>query len=202
MVGLAAAWVGGTAFDGRYASIVFPLLVIVLAHSVTVFASTRVRAGLLVFVVALGLLGGLRNVDEQRTQAGSIADVIRAESRPGDAVVYCPDQLGPDTSRLLEGVPGLQQETFPDGVSPLLVNWVDYRERVQGRDPAAFARRVLGATDPTATIWFVNSSSYRYVDARCAAVGGTFGVDRPTAIRILPDEDVYEHMGLTQYRGR
>ena len=202
VVGLAAAWVGGTAFDGRYASIVFPLLVIVLASSLTVFASARVRAGLLVFLVAFGLLGGLRNVDDQRTQAGSIADVIRAESHPGDVVVYCPDQLGPDTSRLLQGVPGLHQETFPDGLAPTLVNWVDYRQRVQGRDPAVFAARVLASTDPSAAIWFVNSSSYRYVDARCAAIGGAFGADRPTAIRILPDEDVYEHMGLTQYRGR
>lgn len=199
-LGLVAASVGGTAFDGRYAAIMYPLLVVVLAFALTVFMSTPVRVGLLVVMVLLGLAGGYRNVVDQRTQAGQVADVIRSEARPGDVVVYCPDQLGPDTSRLLEGVPGLHEETYPDGAPPQRVDWVDYRERIARRDPAAYARAVLEDTSPTATVWFVNSSAFRHFGSRCDAIGAALAADRPATTRVVPDLDnIVEHMGLTQY---
>ncbi len=199
-LGLLAAWVGGTAFDGRYAAIVFPLLVVVVACSLAVFTSTAVRVGLLVWIVALGFAGGARNVVDLRTQSGEVAHVIAAEAARGDVVVYCPDQLGPDTSRLLADVPGLRQETYPDGASPLRINWVDYRARIARRDPTAYARSVLESTDPTATIWLVHSSAFRHFGSRCDQIGATFAAKRPPTTRVVPDFDhIVEHMGLTQY---
>ena len=102
LVGLVASWAGGTAFEGRYASVMFPLLALVTAYGVITFADTRVRAGVLAVVVLLGFAGGVRNFDENRTQASQSADVIDAEAEPGDLVVYCPDQIGPDVSRLID----------------------------------------------------------------------------------------------------
>ena len=200
VLGLVAAFVGGSAFDGRYAAVMYPLLVVVLAFALTVFTSTPVRAGLLVVMVLLGLVGGYRNVVDQRTQAGEVADVIRAEARPGDVVVYCPDQLGPDTSRLLVGVPGLHQQTYPDGAGPRLVDWVDYRERIARRDPAEYARSVLEDTSPTATIWFVSWSAFRLFETRCDALGGALAASRSATTRVVPgSENIVERMGLTQY---
>lgn len=202
-LGLVAAAVGGTAFDGRYAAIMYPLLVIVLAYAITVFTSTRVRVGLLAVMVLLGFGGGYRNVVDQRTQAGQVAEVIQTEARPGDVVVYCPDQLGPDTSRMLEDAPELRQETYPDGAAPQRVNWVDYRERIARRDPEAYARDVLRRAGPGATIWFVNSSAFRHFGSRCDAIGATLAAERAPTLRVVPDFDnIVEHMGLTQYAAR
>ncbi len=199
-LGLVAAFLGGTAFDGRYAAIMFPLLVVVLAASLNVFMSTRVRVGILAALVLLGFAGGVRNVFDQRTQSGQVAAVIAAEARPGDVVVYCPDQLGPDGSRLLAKVPGLHQETYPDGASPLRVDWVDYRERIEQRDPARYARRVLEAARPTATVWYVHSSAFRHFGSRCDAIGAEFAAGRRATPRVTPDLDhIVEHMGMTQY---
>ena len=199
-LGLVAASVGGTAFDGRYAAIMFPLFVVVIGFSLTVFTSTRVRVGLLVGIVLLGFAGGYRNIVDQRTQSGEVADVIAAEAQPGDVVVYCPDQLGPDTSRQLERTPGLHEETYPDRAAPQRVNWVDYRKRIADRDPAAFARSVLADTKPDATIWFVNSSAFRHFGSSCDVIGATFGDGRLTTTRVVPDFDnIVEHMGLTQF---
>src|SRR4030095_13968591 len=38
LVGLTASWLGGTAFDARYAAVMYPVLVLVAAYGVTVFA--------------------------------------------------------------------------------------------------------------------------------------------------------------------
>ena len=65
----------------------------------------------------IGVASSARNVATERTQAGQAADVLRANARPNDLVVYCPDQLGPDLSRLLEGE-RLRQRTFPGGAPP------------------------------------------------------------------------------------
>ena len=97
--------------------------------------------GVLVVVVGLGLVGGLRNATEQRTQAGQVAAVLTAEAQPGDLVVYCPDQLGPSVHRLAPG--GLDEVTYPDLTSPAFVDWVDYQERLDAADPAAFADAVV-----------------------------------------------------------
>ena len=200
VLGLVAASVGGTAFDGRYAAIMFPLLVVVLAFSLTVFASTRIRVGFLAAIVLLGFAGGYRSVVDQRTQSGQVAEVIASEARPGDVVVYCPDQLGPDTSRLLEGVPGLHQETYPDGASPRRIDWVDYRERILRRNPGEYARSVLAEMAPSATVWFVGSSAFRHFGSSCDVIGATFAEEREAITRVLPDLDgIVEHMGLTQY---
>ena len=95
MLGLVVSYIGGTAFEGRYAAVMFPILALVVAYSVMTFASIRVRAGVLAFIVLLGFAGGVRNATENRTQAAQVADVINAEAKPGDYVVYCPDQIGP-----------------------------------------------------------------------------------------------------------
>jgi mannosyltransferase len=198
-LGLTVAFVGSTAFEARYAAIAFPLFALAIAFGTLVFADRRLFVGVVAAVTALGLVGGLRAADDQRTQASQSADYIRAHARAGDVVLYCPDQVAPDTSRLLAGGPRLTQFTFPSFDSPRFVDWVDYADRNRHTDPAVFARKTLGRAGHH-TIWYVNVEGYRNVVGKCDAVGAALSAARPGAVvRVVPDNDIFEFMGLTEY---
>ena len=126
---LAAAVIGGyvsrSAFQARYASVVFVPLVLLVALGLVTFADGRIRAGVLAATVAFGLASALPSAWTSRTQAGQVATTLSQLGRPGDVVAFCPDQIGPSVSRLVP--PGRYREiTFPRGTSPEFVNWVDY----------------------------------------------------------------------------
>jgi mannosyltransferase len=200
LFGLLASYAGGTTFDGRYAAVVFPLFVVVVAFGFTVFADARVRSVALAVVAALGLVGGVRNLVENRTQAAQAAGVIRAEAEPGDVVLYCPDQIGPDVSRLLGDEEGLEQITFPDGSRPELVDWVDYQDRIDRAEPDAFAAEVLERAGSAHTVWFVVAPGYRNFEGECEAVAAGLSAGRPDAqTRVEPDDQYFEFQGLIEY---
>jgi mannosyltransferase len=205
VLGTTVAFVSGSAVDPRYASVMFPFYALLAAVGITCFTSTRVRVGVLVVVVGLGIIGGVRNYTTSRTQAAQVADVIAADAHPGDVVAYCPDQLGPSGSRLLRDVPGLVQLTFPDGASPARVDWVDYVHRNQTASTQRFANRVLRLAGPH-TVWFVYAYGFNHLQGRCEAVASALGAARPAEPRVLPNESIdqfgseYEYMGLTAYR--
>jgi mannosyltransferase len=198
LLGLTSSWLGGSTFDARYASVMYPLFVLIVAYGLTTFADPRVRMGALAVVVALGFTSAARNITENRTQAEQSASVIRADARPGDLVVYCPDQLGPDVSRLLEGLP-LRQRTFPAGARPERVDWADYEDRIASTDPVAFARKMLREAGPS-TIWYVASGGYRTLGTKCEEIGAALGAARASEVRVVPDDSFFELMGLTAYR--
>jgi mannosyltransferase len=204
LLGGAVAFVTRSTFAGRYASILYPLFVLVVAYGITVFADRRVRAVLLAIVVLVGLGSGLRPVLEDRTQAAPVADVIRARAEPGDVVLYCPDQLGPSVSRLLEGERGLEQLTYPAGDRPELVDWVDYEERRNRVRPDAFARRVLDKTPADRTIWYVVAVQYRGGnEGRCEAVLNALSAARPGGRQVVEADDEFdEFFGLFEYPAR
>ena len=126
----------------------------------------RLRYALLVLIVAVGFIGGVRNVVTNRTQASQVADQIIAGAKRGDIVAYCPDQLGPDVSRLLPRRLGLQQVAFPNLQSPKFVDWVDYADRNAKASVDQFAQRLLQSGSGR-TIWFVSSPNYRTFDGKC-----------------------------------
>lgn len=199
-LGMLVSYAGGTTFVDRYGAVVFPLFVLVAAFGFTAFGDPHARVIALAVVVALGLVGGVRNLVEQRTQASHSADVIRAEARPGDVVAYCPDQVGPDVSRLLEGEPGLRQLAFPDGAPPELVDWVDYQERIDRAEPAEFADEAELLAGPDRTVWFVLAPGYRNFEGECEAVAAALSAARPTAeTRVVPDDTFFEFQGLIEY---
>src|SRR6185503_16709973 len=100
LLGLILSYAGGTAFDPRYASVAVPILVVICAVGFNVFASKSVPLGALVVVLLLCLAGGVRVATNDRTQAAEIAAALEAQAKPGDVVVYCPDQLGPAVHRI------------------------------------------------------------------------------------------------------
>jgi hypothetical protein len=169
-----------------------------------VFADKRIRAVLLAVVAIIGLGSGLRTVLDNRTQAVQAVNAIRADAKPGDVVLYCPDQLGPSVSRLLEGKRGLVQLTFPVGDRPELVDWVDYEQRRHRVDPNAFAQRVLDRAGPESTIWYVVALQYRGGnEGRCDAVLQSLSAARPGVRQLVEANDKFpEFMALFEYPGR
>ncbi|MDQ6852734.1 MAG: glycosyltransferase family 39 protein [Actinomycetota bacterium] len=191
-------------FAGRYASVLFPLFVLVVVYGITVFADKRVQAIILAVLVVFDLGSASRSVFDDRTQAAQVADVIKARARPGDVVLYCPDQLGPSVSRLLSGTRGLQQLTFPRGDRPQLVDWVDYKERRSRVNTNAFAQMVADRAGPGQTIWYVVAVQYRGGnEGRCDAILGALTPLRGSSRQLVEADDNFpEFMALFEYPGR
>src|SRR5207244_3571400 len=124
------------AFVARYTSVVLPFFVLLAGIGAAAFADTRKLAAVLAAVSAIGLGIAGQASTRDRTQAGELAAHLAAAARPGDVVVYCPDQLGPSTSRLIGD--RFVQISFPRGDGPRIVDWVDYVKATRAASPAAF----------------------------------------------------------------
>ncbi|GIU90778.1 MAG: hypothetical protein KatS3mg010_1877 [Acidimicrobiia bacterium] len=196
VVGVTLGYLAGQAFEARYSAIVFPFFVLLAARGVTTLRDERVRVGVLAVVVLLGLVGGVRNASEQRTQAGDVGAILTAEARAGDLVVYCPDQLGPSVHRVTDTAAA--QVTYPAFASPAFVDWVDYEDRLAAADPAAFVDEVLTRVG-RGTVWYVTGPGYATHAGVCEAMADDLASARERIPRVLPDEDVFEKPGLQQY---
>jgi mannosyltransferase len=203
LLGSAAAFATRATFAARYATVLYPLFVLVVVYGVTVFSDRRVRAILLAVVAIFGLGSGLRAVFGDRTEARPVADVIRSRAKPGDVVLYCPDQLGPSVSRLLGGK-RLVQLTFPAGDRPELVDWVDYKERRTRVNPNTFAQGVFDRAGRDSTIWYVVAVQYRGGnEGQCDAVLRSLNAARPDGHQLVEANDKYgEFFALFQYPPR
>ncbi len=167
---LTAAVIGGlataSAFDSRYASVVFIPLILMVSLGVTVFRDRHVRVGIVTLAVVLGLVASVSNVTTNRTQAGEVAAAIDASGAPGDVVVYCPDQLGPAVNRILP-VGRYQQVAFPRGGGPEFIDWVDYASAVRNASSLDFARRVDEMASSGKQIFVVWAPAYEAFGAKC-----------------------------------
>jgi hypothetical protein len=205
-VGTLAAVVSGTTVVSRYAMVVAPLAVVVLAFGVGVLAHRGFRLGLLAVLVAGGLLVSGSGLAQYRTQLGEIATVIAAESSPGDVVAYCPDQLGPAGDRALRqqwesgnGVP-LTQLALPTLADPELVDWRNYAERNEAADPAVIAD-ALQASAAGGAVWVVWNPAYRTYEGLCEAVVADLTqrfASSETLVAADPDR-FFEHATLTRF---
>lgn len=168
-----------TAFAARYASVVSPFIWILAAAALS---QVRPRQAGLSALAVLSLLGGLGlvlNSTAARTDAGRNAAAIRAVAKPGDLVVYCPDQAGPATARELG--PGFDQVTFPDLATPELIDWVDYLKHNASVTPRQFADRVLARAGDR-TIFLVYSVAIHSHRDVCPAVLEELGRHRPSDV--------------------
>jgi mannosyltransferase len=170
---LSAAIIGGlatsSAFDSRYASVVFVPLILMVSLGVTVFRDRHVRVAVLAIAVVLGVGASVPNVTTNRTQAGQVAAAIGATGRPGDIVAYCPDQLGPAVDRLLPA-DTYRQVTFPRGTGPAFVDWVDYAATVRPASPLAFAQRVEALASGGHQVFVVWSPGYEAFGVKCEGI--------------------------------
>ncbi|MCB1249819.1 MAG: glycosyltransferase family 39 protein [Acidimicrobiales bacterium] len=203
-LGIVAGYAASSAFASRYASVLFPLYLLVAAAGVTRFVSRPVRAVVLGAVLALGLVGGLfHGLVQQRTQAELLAQGVADNASPGDVVVYCPDQLGPATSRALVavGAPELDQVTYPALTPPQRVDWVGYGERHAAADPAAVAAQVDARAGADHGVFVVWAGTYRTLEGQCEALVGALNERRGNMQFVVGDqgEKYYEHGNLTWF---
>jgi uncharacterized membrane protein len=177
--------IGQQAYAPRYLSLGAGLFLVVVACGIAVLPSRRARRMMLALLVAAELSVCAENAWQPRTQAGQVAAVLNAQARRGDMVVYCTDQLGPQTSRLVHT--RARQVVFPNFAGPHVVDWVDYKSRIHNADPDAFAAAV-DRIAPTHHVWLVWTLAIKPVSKDCAAL-----IDNFVASRGVPVQSVTRH---------
>jgi uncharacterized membrane protein len=199
VVAVVAGQVGDSAFAVRYASVVFPFVLLLVALGVEAFADRRVHAGIVTVAVVLGLWATAPNVFGERTSAARVAAVLAEQGEPGDVVAYCPDQLGPSVSRLLPD--GLVQLTFPRATPPQFVDWSDYERVNRAASTADFARTLVDLAGPERDIWVVWAPGYRTFGTKCQNLVDQLDDLRPDMTRLVTISTRYfERPGLVVFR--
>lgn len=197
---LLASYVTASTYVTRYAAVFFPLALLIAAAGLACFVGRAGRSAAYLVVISLGLVGGAATaVSLPRTQAGAIAQAIQADARPGDVVVYCPDQLGPAVDRLLpDDLEGLAYPALDD---PATIDWQDYADRNASADPAALAAEVVERAGPDAQIFVVASGDYKTFEGQCEAFGGAIAAARPGGGPLVAEDgdEYFEHAGLARY---
>ncbi len=190
---LAAAVAGGflsnSAFQARYASVVFIPLVLLVALGTTTLADRKVRTGVVVVAVVAGLASAFPNITTNRTQAGRVAAALSRDGRPGDVVAYCPDQLGPAVARLLPAGT-YHQTTFPRGTGPTFVDWVDYAKASAAGSPLTFGQGLERTAGGNHRIFVVWAPGYQ-----------TFGVKCEGILQVLQADPALHETGLVTLNG-
>ena len=185
VVAIVVDGVGQQAYAPRYLAMGAGLFVVVVGCGIAVLPSRRGRRIMLALLVVAELSVCVQNAWQPRTQAGQVASVLNAQARPGDVIVYCPDQLGPPTSRLLHTP--VRQVVFPNFARPKLVDWVDYRQRIKTADAQAFGAR-LDRLAPRNHVWLVWSLQVKPLAKACAGL-----IDHLVASRGVPTQPVTRH---------
>jgi hypothetical protein len=191
-----------TTYATRYAAVFFPLFMLAAAYGLTRFTGRAVRNSIAVALLALGIVGGVRNVITERTQAADVADSIRAGAQPGDVVVICPDQLGPALHRSLPASLGLVELSYPTLGDPSFVDWRDYAKRNEAADPTTSLAIVVGRARASHSVWLVVGTGYKTFDGQCEAMDGELSTRlgrRQTLVN--EDGETFEHAALVQYAG-
>jgi hypothetical protein len=198
-LGCLAAYVSSSAYASRYAAILFPLFILVVAGGISRFLDRWIRLGVLAVVVGLSMIGVYHGATSARTQAEELATAVRDTAQPGDLVVYCPDQLGPAGARVMPNE--LDQVVFPDFSPPERVDWVDYAERIEASDPAAFAAQAAERAGADRGIFLIWNGEYRSVEGKCEALLDGLSAARGGGQVLVPDGggDFYEHAQLVWF---
>lgn len=197
-LGLVLARVTGTTFEGRYAAIMFPLFLAAAAFGITVFSSRTVRYSVLALLLIGGFWGGASNALRNRTQAFEIASPIIHDAKPNDLVVYCPDSIGTDVSRLLRD--DVREIGLPGFRSPGRIDWRDYSKRVDDIRPIDAMSRIVKLAGDDHNIWLVYTSGAQPVQTKCGVIADALVLYRPIRFRVVePDPFFFEHQGLYRY---
>lgn len=176
----------GAGYAVRYTAVFVPPMLLCVSLGL---CRLRGRGGIATILV-IALLGTgaavAGTVTDRRTQAGDTATLLNGSVRPGDAVVYCPDQLGPAVSRLLPS--DVAQFVYPTLGPPQRVDWVDYAQRNAAASPVRTAQEV--ARSVTGRIWLVTDSGYLTFGDDCESFATTLAALRGPAT-VLQHADGY-----------
>jgi mannosyltransferase len=194
-----AGAIANAAFVARYAAVVLPLFLMLVALGISVLGKTKIVVGILVVACLAGLLTGLSENSVPRTQAVQVAQILNAEAQPGDLVVYCPDQLGPAVDRLLT-VPGITELTYPRAIGPSRVDWVNYKQTIADTNPQTFAEQMLAQVGANHTLWVVERDGYPGFGNACSTLVSWLNQAKPTAVVMVHQNSrYYEYENLLRF---
>ena len=185
-------------YESRYAAVFVPFLLLAAAAGLTRFLEDWLWLAIIGLLVVGGLLGGYRNVTVERTQLGAeVVPAINASAKPGDIVLYCPDQLGPAGTHLRGDV---RHARYPTLGPTDRADWVDYEDRNAAADPDAIAQEVLKRAGDH-TIWYVWAGTYRTFEGQCEAVNSALLRARPQGVARVTDNGnkYFEHAWLFEF---
>jgi len=199
VLGLVTGLVVEAGYAFRYSSIALVPALLLAALGVRTLPP-RGRLVALCLVAVTGLAGVLPlPFSQRRTQAAVTAAALGRGLAPGDLVVYCPDQLGPDVSRLLPA--GTDQVVYPTLGSPTLVDWVDYARRNHEADPSTVADRLVRRA--SGAIWLVSASGYRTFGKQCEQLGDALAARRGDEVLWVARNGRFDQQQqVTRYPGR
>ncbi len=200
-VAIAGGFITNSAFDARYASVVFIPLILLVSLGLVTFADRRVRVAVLALAVVAGLASAIPNITTNRTQAGQVAAAIAAQGKPGDLVAYCPDQLGPAVNRLLPGG-RYRQTTFPRGTGPVFVDWADYAAASRAGSAVNFSLQLESAAASNRQIFVVWAPGYQTLGTKCEGIVQTLQGDprfRATQLVTGAPQTFYQPMWLVRF---
>jgi uncharacterized membrane protein len=184
MLGTLAGYATDATYQPRYAAVIVPLVLLAVAVGVSrIPGVAQLLAGGTYLVLSLVGIAWVNHY--QRTQAEVIGDAVAQHAEPGDVVVHCPDQLGPDYSRQMPD--GVTDLAYPTLSSPELVDWVDYAERHRAADPVRIAEEIRAEADGNA-IFVVWMPDYRTLDDQCERLLAALG---PSEALVQQDNTKY-----------
>lgn len=202
-LGAIAGLASQSTYASRYASVVLPLVVLLVARGLAVVPGRHGTAVATAVVVALGGVGIVENIRTDRTQAQEWVDVGEAAFGPDDVFVACPDQLGPALRRVLdqEGHDGNRVLAYPTLGDGRRVDWYDYAERNDAADPAAVAAAIAAEVPDGARVWVAWSGAYRTFEGDCEAMLNALAGGLGPFRTVVPDhgEDYFEHGALVVF---
>ena len=195
-IGWAATTASSGTFSSRYASGIYPLFLLSIAAGIAVIRSPRGTAMALAVVVLIGSFGAVGAIGGLRSQSGQIAEKILASEgvRPSSTpavAISCPDQLAVSLQRELELAPsgGLSSDVipYPTGGDPRFVDWVDYADRNSAASPAQFLQEVSERIPDSATVYVVESPTYRTFEGQCEALLAALALNRDQTLLLEID---------------
>lgn len=196
-LGVLAGYASRSAFASRYAAVFFPFFLLIVAGGITRFTSRPLRLGVLAGFCALCLVGAVhQSLLFQRSESRVIAASVAERAKPGDVVLYCPDQLGPSGQREMPA--GLRQLSYPRLESPDRVDWVDYATRNAANRPEEVADRLLQQAGDDHSIFVVWSGTYRTLEGQCETLMNELYTKRGTPQDLVTGESerYYESANL------
>ena len=196
-IGIVLAYALRGAYSTRYSAVVFPFVAVLIAGGVTRFAARWVRFGVLLGLTAILAIGAVANIGDGRTQAAEWASAIDATARPGDIVVYCPDQLGPAGSRAVTA--DVQQVVYPTFGDARFVDWVDYKDRNEAADPSDFAEELVARAGPDRAIYVVWNGAYKTFEDDCEDLVSAVGAVRPGQEAVAEEGRFFEKGYVTWF---
>jgi mannosyltransferase len=170
-LGSGISYATGATYQSRYAAVIVPLVLLAVAVGITrIPGIAQLLAGGAYLAVCVAGIAWVNYYE--RTQADVVGDAVTQHAEPGDVVVYCPDQLGPDYSRQMPD--GLVELAYPALSSPDRVDWVDYAERNRAADPARIAEEIRDRAGGNA-VFVVWMPDYRTLGDQCERLVAALG---------------------------